>query len=52
VPLAVNRSRLRVNYLGPEMRGRNLRMKFMDKGRVIWVDVDPQTGQVPGKADD
>ena len=27
----------------PEMRGRNLRMKFMDQGKVIWVDVDPMT---------
>jgi hypothetical protein len=40
------------DYLGPEFRGRNLRMKFMDKGRVIWVDVDPQTGRVIGKSDD
>jgi len=29
------------DYLGPELRGKNLRMKFMDNGRVIWVDVDP-----------
>jgi hypothetical protein len=39
-------------YLGPEIRGRNLRMKFLDKGQVIWVDVDPQTGRVIGKSDD
>ncbi len=40
------------DYLGPEMRGRNLRMKFMDRGKVIWVDVDPMTGRILGKSDD
>jgi hypothetical protein len=40
------------DYLGPEMRGRNLRMKFMDQGRVIWVDVDPLTGRIVGKSGD
>lgn len=40
------------DYLGPEMRGRNLRMKFMDQGKVIWVDVDPMTGRILGKSDD
>ena len=40
------------DYLGPEMRGRNLRMKFMDQGKVIWVDVDPMTGRIIGKSDD
>ena len=40
------------DYLGPEMRGRNLRMKFMDQGRVIWVDVDPLTGRIIGKSGD
>ena len=39
-------------YLGPEIRGRTLRMKFLDKGQVIWVDVDPQTGRVLGKSGD
>jgi hypothetical protein len=34
------------------MRGRNLRMKFMDQGKVIWVDVDPMTGRIIGKSDD
>jgi hypothetical protein len=38
------------DYLGPELRGQNLRMKFMDNGRVIWVDVDPKTGQIVGKS--
>lgn len=40
------------NYLGPEMRGGNLRMKFLDRGKVIWVDVDPRTGRIVGKSDD
>jgi hypothetical protein len=40
------------DYLGPELRGRNLRMKFMENGKVIWVDVDPRTGRIIGKSDD
>ena len=40
------------DYLGPELRGKNLRMKFMDNGRVIWVDVDPRNGQIIGKSGD
>ncbi|MFL6723000.1 MAG: hypothetical protein ACJ8FC_02480 [Sphingomicrobium sp.] len=38
------------DYLGPEMRGQTLRMKFMDQGKVIWVDVDPRTGRILGKS--
>lgn len=40
------------DYLGPELRGRNLRMKFMDNGKVIWVDVDPRTGRILGRSGD
>ena len=40
------------DYLGPELRGRTLRMKFMDNGKVIWVDVDPRTGRILGKSGD
>ncbi len=40
------------DYLGPEMRGGNLRMKFLDRGKVIWVDVDPRTGRILGKSGD
>ena len=40
------------DYLGPEMRGGNLRMKFLDRGKVIWVDVDPRSGRILGKSDD
>ncbi|MCL6698267.1 hypothetical protein LZ496_05660 [Sphingomonas sp. NSE70-1] len=40
------------DYLGPEMRGSNVRMKFLDRGKVIWVDVDPRTGRILGKSDD
>jgi hypothetical protein len=34
------------DYLGPELNGGAYRMKFMQNGRVIWVDVDPQTGRI------
>ena len=40
------------DYLGPEMRGGNVRMKFLDRGKVIWVDVDPRTGRIIGKSGD
>jgi hypothetical protein len=30
------------DYLGPEMNGGTYRFKFMQNGRVIWVDVDGQ----------
>ncbi|MGE5562900.1 MAG: hypothetical protein ACM3ZV_06260 [Bacillota bacterium] len=35
-----------VDYLGPEINGGTYRMKFIQNGRVIWVDVDPQTGKI------
>src|SRR3569623_3043343 len=34
------------DYLGPEINGGSYRMKFIQNGRVIWVDVDPQTGRI------
>ena len=34
------------DYLGPEINGEVYRMKFIMNGRVIWVDVDPQTGRI------
>ena len=40
------------DYLGPEIRGGNVRMKFLDRGKVIWVDVDPRTGRIIGKSGD
>ena len=30
------------DYLGPELNGDTSRFKFMQNGRVIWVDVDGQ----------
>src|SRR3954453_17674306 len=30
------------DYLGPEMNGGTYRFKFIQNGRVIWVDVDGQ----------
>ena len=34
------------DYLGPELNGGTYRMKFIQDGRVIWVDVDPQNGRI------
>ena len=34
------------DYLGPELNGGTYRMKFIQDGRVIWVDVDPQSGRI------
>jgi hypothetical protein len=34
------------DYLGPEINGGTYRMKFIQNGRVIWVDIDPQTGRI------
>jgi hypothetical protein len=34
------------DYLGPELNGPTYRMKFIQNGRVIWIDVDPQTGRI------
>jgi len=34
------------DYLGPELNGGTYRLKFMQDGRVIWVDVDAQTGRI------
>src|SRR6476469_5382590 len=30
------------DYLGPELNGDAYRFKFMQNGRVVWVDVDGQ----------
>ena len=34
------------DYLGPELNGEVYRFKFMQDGRVIWVDVDAQSGRI------
>ncbi|MEO6360660.1 MAG: hypothetical protein ABIO43_08815 [Sphingomicrobium sp.] len=34
------------DYLGPEFNGETYRLKFMQDGRVIWVDVDAATGRI------
>jgi len=34
------------DYLGPELNGDTYRLKFMENGRVIWVDVDALTGRI------
>ncbi len=38
------------DYLGPEFNGRTYRLKFMQNGRVIWVDVDAATGEIIRKS--
>ena len=30
------------DYLGPEINGDSYRLKFIQNGRVVWVDVDGQ----------
>ena len=34
------------DYLGPELKGETYRLKFMQGGHVIWVDVDAATGRI------
>jgi len=34
------------DYLGPELRGETYRLKFMQDGHVIWIDVDAATGRI------
>ena len=36
-------------YLGPELYDDRYRLKFMENGAVIWVDVDPRTGAIIGR---
>ena len=38
------------DYLGPELRGDSYRLKFMQDGHVIWVDVDAATGRIVRKS--
>ena len=38
------------DYLGPELNGSTYRLKFMQDGRVIWVDVDARTGRILRKS--
>ena len=39
------------DYLGPELNGNVYRFKFMQNGRVIWVDVDGQ-GRIMRRSSD
>ncbi len=39
------------DYLGPELRGETYRLKYMQDGRVIWVDVDAATGRIVRKSE-
>ena len=38
------------DYLGPELKGETYRLKYMQDGRVIWVDVDAATGRIVRKS--
>jgi hypothetical protein len=38
------------DYLGPELHGETYRLKYMQDGRVIWVDVDAATGRIVRKS--
>ena len=38
------------DYLGPEYNGGTYRLKFMRNGKVIWIDVDAQTGRIIGRS--
>jgi hypothetical protein len=38
------------DYLGPEINGGTYRLKFVQDGRVIWVDVDARTGRILRKS--
>ena len=40
------------DYLGPELRGETYRLKYMQDGRVIWVDVDAATGRIVRRSGD
>ena len=40
------------DYLGPELKGETYRLKYMQDGRVIWVDVDAATGRIVRKSGD
>jgi hypothetical protein len=38
------------DYLGPEFNGDTYRFKYIENGRVIWIDVDAATGRVKGRS--
>lgn len=40
------------DYLGPELNGDNYRFKFIQNGRVKWIDVDGQGRVVRRSKDD
>jgi hypothetical protein len=38
------------DYIGPELVGNRYRLKFMRGAQVVWIDVDPRTGEIIGKS--
>ena len=39
-------------HIGSELKGETTRLKYMQDGRVIWVDVDPATGRIVRRSGD
>ena len=57
IPLPELRKRVQsvvgnAEYVGSELHGTTLRMKFIRGPRVIWVDVDARTGRILDRSDD
>ena len=38
------------DYIGPELIGDRYRLKFMRGPQVVWIDVEPRTGEIIGKS--
>ena len=38
------------DYLGPEFNGDTYRFKYIENGKVIWIDVDAASGRVKGRS--
>ena len=38
------------DYLGPEFNGDTYRFKYIENGKVIWIDVDAATGRIKGRS--
>ena len=56
IPLPQLRKRVQsvvgnAEYVGSELHGTTLRMKFIRGPRVIWVDVDARTGRILDRSD-
>lgn len=57
IPLPQLRKRVQsivgnAEYVGSELHGTTLRMKFIRGPRLFWVDVDARTGRILDRSDD